>query len=228
MNSQHANLSDAEKIIGYTFSDKTLLRKAFTHSSYSNEHKSVEDYQRLEFLGDAVLGLVTGLRLFHIFPSAKEGELTKRRAALVSAETLASVIDELGLIRFMIVGTGQAAEDVLNSENVKCDLFEAIIGAIVLDCGDQTVQAEKFIEKNLQKYLNRPCIDYKSKILEYCAKKHVKCLIDTKIVDENAKHASFVTKLFVGDNLVSDGEGKSKSAAERIACRKFYDSIVSL
>lgn len=224
MNSQLVNLSEAEKIIGYNFIDKSLLRTAFTHSSYTNEHKSAEDYQRLEFLGDAVLGLVTGLRLFHIFPSAKEGELTKRRAALVSAETLAAVIDELDLIKYMSAGAGQAAQDVILSENVKCDLFEAIIGAIVVDCGDKIDEAERFIERNLTKYFNKPCIDYKSKILEYCAKKHLKCIIDTE-KDDNVKQPTFTANVYVEDKLVATGSGKSKIASERVACRFYYESL---
>ena len=88
------DLSDIEKIINYRFNDKELLVTAFTHSSYANEHRRATDYERLEFLGDAVLGYIVGKRLFGFYPSAKEGELTKRRASMVSAETLSEIIDE--------------------------------------------------------------------------------------------------------------------------------------
>ena len=87
----NADLNVAEKIIGYQFSDKSLLARAFTHSSYANEHKQAYDYERIEFLGDAVLDYIVGLFLYERFPTKKEGELSKIRAQLVSAETLSII-----------------------------------------------------------------------------------------------------------------------------------------
>lgn len=218
------DFSDIEKIINYRFNDKELLVTAFTHSSYANEHKRATDYERLEFLGDAVLGYIVGKRLFGFYPSAKEGELTKRRAALVSADTLSEIIDEYGLIGYMRVGTGNAHEDVLRSENVKCDLFEAIVGAIVLDNGGSFVKAEKFIWEKMEKYLSRPCVDYKSKTLEYCAKRKLKCIIDTREID--GKDKSFASAIYLEGEKVAEGKGRNKHSAERVACRFFYENIV--
>ena len=127
------NLLEVENIIGYIFNDKNLLSRAFTHSSYANENKNSEDYERLEFLGDAILEYLVSLYLFETYPSKNEGSLSKMRANLVSAETLSAIIDDLGLINYVKVGSGNASENILKSEDVKCDIFEAIVGAIHLD-----------------------------------------------------------------------------------------------
>ena len=164
------DIAAIEKIIGYCFSDKTLLLTAFTHSSFANENKQAEDYERLEYLGDAILDFTVALRLFKLFPSAKEGVLTKKRAALVSVETLSEIIDEYDLIKYMRVGVGSVASAVEHSVNVKCDLFEAITGAVYLDCGNDISVVEKFIWDKLEKYIDRPTVDYKSKTIEFCAK----------------------------------------------------------
>lgn len=222
----NCNLSDAERIIGYSFKDKSLLVAAFTHSSYANEHKNVSDYQRLEFLGDAVLGYIVGARLFSYYPSANEGELSKRRAFMVSAEILSKVIDKYDLIKYLRVGSGQVSDEVKCSENVKCDLFEAIVGAIVLDCKGDFTYAKEFIWKGLELFLDFNNIDYKSKTLEYCAKQHLPCKIETeKSLSENKK-IIFISKLFVSEKVATEGTGKSKHTAEREACRIFYDKFI--
>lgn len=218
------DFGDIENIIGYRFENKELLVTAFTHSSYANEHKRACDYERIEFLGDAALGYIVGKRLFSYFPSAKEGELTKRRASLVSAETLSEIIDEYGLIDYLRIGTGKNNKTILLSENVKCDLFEAIVGAIVLDSGS-LISAEKFIWTKMEKYFGRPCVDYKSKTLEYCAKKKLKCTIDTRQTEENEK--TFFCEVFVDGKKEGEGKGRNKHFAERAACRIFYENVIT-
>ena len=227
MNSTHnKDLNEAEKIIGYVFTDKENLRDAFTHSSFSNENKNTNDYQRLEFLGDAILDLSVGFQLFKRFPTAKEGVLTKKRAMLVSADTLSEIIDEYGLIAFMRVGTGHVAEDVIRSKNVKCDLFESIVGAIYLDSGCNLPVAERFIWDKLEKYIDRPQVDYKSKTLEYCAQNKYKCELKTFLSEENVPERRFFSQFYVRDELFSTGEGQNKAEAEKEACKIFYKNCI--
>ena len=145
MNLQATDLKVAEEIIGYSFKDKVLLQTAFTHSS--NIVKK-ENYERLEFLGDSILDFVVGARLFKVFPENSEGELTKKRAYIVSAEVLSEIIDELKLIDFLTTAPGKSREKVLESKNVKCDLFEAIIGAIALDNNLDLVETEKLMKSS--------------------------------------------------------------------------------
>ena len=125
-------ISQVEKIIGYKFKDKKLLQTALTHSSYSNEHK-VESNERLEFLGDAVIEYIVTEILYREF-SGGEGELSKIRALVVSEKPLAEAVTKFGLDEFLIKGVGES-RNTTESKAIKCDLFEAICGAIYLDGG---------------------------------------------------------------------------------------------
>ena len=222
------DISKAETIIGYSFQDKSLLTRAFTHSSFSNENKQCPDYERLEFLGDAILGLSVGLRLYKCFPTYNEGQLTKKRAELVSAETLSEIIDEYGLIDFMKVGTGHVVEEVKHSDNVKCDLFESIVGALYLDSGNDFSVAEKFIWTKLEKCINKERIDFKSKTLEYCAKNKIKCTISTRPEQKENAKTFFKCELLIDEKVFSEGEGKSKHEAEKNACKVFYSQKIEI
>lgn len=225
MSLQNKNdLSEAEKKIGYVFKNKIYLTNAFTHSSFSNENKSATDYERLEFLGDAVLNLSVGLKLYSRFPDTKEGVLTRKRASLVSADMLSEIIDEYGLISYMRVGTGHVSEDVLHSKNVKCDLFESIVGAIFLDSNKNFDETEKFIWNKLEKYIDKPQVDFKSKTLEYFAKKKIPYTIETLRNDVPCENF-FISHLIVDGNVLSEGTGKSKSSAEKMACKNFYEKL---
>ena len=136
--------SKIEKIIGYTFKDKSLLKTAFTHSSYANEHRCKSN-ERLEFFGDSVLGYVVTRKLYNEF-KLSEGELSKFRQKLVSEQPLAFIIEELGLDTFILKGKGES-KNKFDSKAIKADLFEAITGAI---CSDSNINnAEAFILKNL-------------------------------------------------------------------------------
>ena len=208
-----------EKQIGYHFNDITLLQRAFTHSSYANENKHAVDYERLEFLGDAILGYVVGDYLYRFFPTQPEGFLTDRRAFLVNADTLSSIIDELDLVHFMRIGSN-AADNVLSSKNVKCDLFEAIAGAIYLDSG-VIDDVKAFIIRNIEKYILIYKIDYKSRTLEYLAKNRLSHHLDTE-----KKGDLFTSILYVNEKRVSEGEGTSKKEAEKNACKVYYQSII--
>lgn len=121
------NLQKLEKILGYEFKNKQLLRQALTHSSYSS--RLSENYERLEFLGDRVLGLTIAALLYRMFPNEPEGSLSQRHTGLVNKDCVSETARRLGLDRFVIV----ANEEIRENENVLCDVCEAVIGAIFID-----------------------------------------------------------------------------------------------
>ena len=120
------NLQKLEKILGYEFKNKQLLRQALTHSSYSS--RLSENYERLEFLGDRVLGLTIAALLYRMFPNEPEGSLSQRHTGLVNKDCVSETARRLGLDRFVIV----ANEEIRENENVLCDVCEAVIGAIFI------------------------------------------------------------------------------------------------
>ena len=135
-----------EKIIGYTFQNETLLRQALTHSSYANErHRKSEDNERLEFLGDAVLELVSSEFLFLNYPKLSEGDLTKLRASLVCEPTLAACTAQMQLGDFVRLGRGEEQTGGRRRKSILSDALEAVIGAIYLDGG--FTNAKEFILK---------------------------------------------------------------------------------
>ena len=214
--------ADIEKIIGYKFKDKLILQTAFTHSSYANEHKAKSN-ERLEFLGDSILGFVVTKKLYSDY-ALSEGELTKFRQKLVSEEPLAFVIDELGLSKFILKGKGESKSKV-DSRAIKADLFEAIAGAIFLDGGLEV--AECWILKNLQSvfasYTDKSDFDDpKTKLQEK--------LKNAKIVYNTTKHdmvGYFIYKsvLKINGIVAGTGEGRNKKTAEKQAALKALENI---
>ncbi len=148
------DLGKLEALIGYEFKDKNLLRQALTHSSYANEQKINKsgDYERLEFLGDAVLEVVSSEFLFHKYPDLPEGKLTKIRASMVCEPSLAICARDLELGRFILLGKGEEATGGRERESITSDVMEAIIGAIFLDGGMEKAKAHisRFVLSDLE------------------------------------------------------------------------------
>lgn len=210
------NLKEIEDIIAYQFTNKNLLKTAFVHSSYSNEHK-VENNERLEFLGDAVLELIITDELYKNF-ALKEGKLTQYRASLVSQPTLAFVIEELKLDKFLMVGKG-FYNNASDSKAIKCDLFEAIVGAIYLDGG--IAQAKKFVLQVLGGYIN----NLKINGLESDAKSALQeMLAGQKIIYSTTKHGLSHNPFYKSTVIINGinmgyGEGTNKKSAEQVAAK---------
>src|SRR3569832_188851 len=137
-----AHFSVVEARIGYTFQNKKLLQQAFTHRSYFNEHRDqVEEHnERLEFLGDSILGLLISDYLYHHLPSQAEGELSRLRAHLVEAGSCARLFQQLELGDFVQLGRGERMNEGRGRETILADLFEALLGAVYLDGGMESVQ----------------------------------------------------------------------------------------
>lgn len=210
-------VAEAEKVIGYTFKDKSLLIRAFTHSSYRNENKNFADYERLEFMGDAVLSLVISRYLFDLFPTANEGDLTKKRACLVSEQTLAKASDKLNLSSFMLTGEGGSHDNVDRLPSVKCDLFESVCGAIYIDSGG-IAAAGKFILANLEPYVSEICADYKSMLSESCAKKRIS--LEFRTAPKSG--GGFTAEIYLDGRLEASADGTGKKNAEKAAAQSYF------
>ncbi|MBN1180126.1 MAG: ribonuclease III [Anaerolineae bacterium] len=214
-----------QKRIGYRFNDQKLLQHALTHSSFVNEHPEAgPDNQRLEFLGDAVLGFITAGWIFERFPDFKEGEMTRLRAALVRAETLARFSAQLALGEVLRLGHGEESGGGRCRAANLGDAFEALVGALYLDGGVESVQR-----------LLCPLIEPAAEtILAFEADKDVKSNLQEwaqavtgitpryRIVNESGPdHAKiFTAEVLVGHDVFGQGQGRSKQAAERAAARE--------
>ena len=219
------SLSEFEKNIGLDFADKKLLKQAFVHRSYLNEHRGfVFDHnERLEFLGDAVLELATTDFLFKKYPNKPEGELTSYRAALVNANTCSALALELGVNELLFLSKGEAKDTGRARQIILANTFEAIIGAIYLDRGYEA--AFNFIQKYLldgaEEIIKKTIVeDYKS----YFQKKAQEVYGITPsyqlLKEIGPDHNKvFTIALFIGEEQVAVGEGLSKQEAEQEAAK---------
>lgn len=221
-----AKLSDFEKKIGIKFENKELLKNAFIHRSYINENikSGLEDNERLEFLGDAVLELSVTDFLFKKYKNKSEGELTAHRAALVNAVTLSEIALELGLNDYMMLSKGEAKDTGRARQSILADAFEAIIGAIYLEHGYH--HADNFIKAYLlsktDSVVKRGLLkDSKSKVQEKSQELYGETPKYNVIKETGPDHdKKFVVGIFFGSEKVAEGEGKSKQEAEQAAAQK--------
>ncbi len=214
-----------ERIIGLHFRNKKLLVQAFTHRSYINEHKrmKLEHNERLEFLGDAVLELITTEYLYEKYPDRSEGDLTSYRSALVNANTLAEISSKLGMEKFLLLSKGESKDTGRARQYILANTFEALVGAIFLDQG-YTV-ARHFITETLFP-LTDTIVNEK---LWLDAKSHFQERVQDELgVTPSYRTMSgvgpdhdkyFTVAVFLNDELVAEGEGRSKQEAEQSAAR---------
>ena len=219
------DFSTFEKRLGLNFKNKDLLTQAFVHRSYLNENPNfhLNQNERLEFLGDAVLELVVTEELYKKYPEKAEGDLTNWRAALVNAKMLTSVAEELGFNEFLLLSRGETKELGKARAYILANTFEALIGAIYLDSG--YTPAEKFIKKYLIKNLSEiiktgSYRDSKSYFQEK-AQDMVGITPVYKVMREwGPDHQkSFTVGVFLANELVAEGEGSSKQEAEEQAAK---------
>lgn len=213
-------LEKLEERIGYHFQDRNLLQQALTHTSYTNERKinKIASYERLEFLGDAVLELASSEALFRQNPSLSEGELTKMRAAMVCEPSLAFCARDLELVPYIRLGKGELYTGGRGRDSIAADVMEALIGAIYLDGGMEQVKA--FIEKYIM-------ADLEDKQLFYDSKSTFQELMQGKLrkefwyelLDESGPehHKSFHARVRTEDEILGEGTGRTKKAAEQQA-----------
>ncbi|AYV65977.1 ribonuclease III [Niallia circulans] len=218
-------MKELQDKLGIHFTNEKLLKQAFTHSSYVNEHrrKPHEDNERLEFLGDAVLELTVSKFLFNKFPMMSEGELTKLRAAIVCEPSLVSFANELSFGKYVLLGKGEEMTGGRTRPALLADVFEAFIGALYLDQGLDSVVA--FLEEVIFPKINNGAfshvMDFKSQLQEYVQRDAVGT-IEYKILLEKgpAHNREFISQVFLNNRELGTGMGRSKKEAEQQAAQK--------
>ncbi len=221
----------AEAAFNLKFSDKGLLQRALTHRSYLNENPDypLEDNERLEFLGDAVLDFITGEYLYHRFPEVAEGRLTNLRSALVRTESLAQFAVNLNLGTHLFLGHGEEESGGRERPAILCDAFEALIGALYLDQGIENTRdfVFKIIEPALQEILISDAEkDAKSRLQEV-AQSHYQLTPTYRTVKEQGPdHAKeFTVEAVIGNKAYGAGKGYSKQNAAQAAAQEALQAL---
>ena len=220
-----------EKTIGVKFKNKALLKKAFTHRSYLNEHSklNLSSNERLEFLGDAILEFWVSDQIFNRFPNHPEGYLTNFRAKVVCTESLAKISQKLNLGSFLLLSRGEGKEGGRQNRSLSANTLEALIGAIYEDQGLRAVQG--FLKKNIlpqiKKITKEPILkDYKSLLQEVIQKKG-KIAPDYRLIKSSGPdhNKTFVFTVLADNRRVGEGKGKTKQTAQQNAAQKALESL---
>jgi len=219
-------MAQLEQKIGYCFQDKRLLKQALTHSSYANEQKinKSEDYERLEFLGDAVLELVSSDYIYRENPDMPEGKMTKFRSSIVCEPALAFCAKQTGLEKYILLGKGEEATGGRGRDSIISDVMEATIGAIYLDSGME--EAKAYIHRFVLADLEHKQLFYDAKtILQEEVQRENKGTLHYELVrEEGPEHdKTFLVEAMVGNVKVGSGCGHSKKAAEQQAA---YEALL--
>ena len=222
------NESELEKNICYVFNNKQLLKQAMSHSSFINEMKKsgMESYERLEYLGDAVLELISSEFLFHEYKDMPEGKLTKLRASIVCEYTLSSVSRMLHFGDFVLLSKGEELTGGRNRDSILCDLFESVLGAIYLDGGIEP--AKKYVYNFLLTDIENKSLFYDAKTtLQEMVQKDGKGIVTYEEVSESGPdhNKCFVMNVLVDGKVLAKGKGSSKKNAQQMAA---YEAILKL
>ena len=224
------NFTEFENIIGYEFKNKGLLKTALTHSSYANEkHFDGECNERLEFLGDSVLGVITAEYFYHNLNHLPEGEMTKKRAACACEKSLYNFAKEINLGKFILLGRGEENTNGRNRASILADAFEAVIAAIFMDGGIEP--AKKFILGNLSEEVeiaskNVGQKDFKT-VLQEKLQINGDVKIEYTIINENGPDhdKTFEAEVSCNNKKLATGIGKTKKQAEMKAAEKALENM---
>lgn len=213
-------LKKLETSLGYTYRDENLLKTALSHSSYANEkfQNSLYSYERLEFLGDSILGFVTANYLYTTFPEKHEGELTRIRAELVCEQTLAKVAREIHLGDYLLLGHGEKQSGGENRASILCDVMESLIAAAYLDGGFESAKGiiTRLILPHLIDVINTR--DYKTELQELIQRKRGQSLTYELIGESGPDHCkAFSVRVLLNGEPIGEGSGTSKKRAEQAA-----------
>lgn len=218
--SKTVNMTDFEKKIGYKFKNTALLDRALTHSSYANENGTGLDNERLEFLGDSVLGFITAEYLFEHYKSNPEGELTKKRAYAVCEKTLFGYAEKIGLGDMIKLGKGEEHTGGRHRPSVVSDAFEALLAAVYLDGGIE--EAKKFVLPFIKTASGTQPVfkDYKS-ILQEVLQQNPTEKFEYIVTGESGPdhNKQFTVEVHLNSNVIGKGVGSSKKRAEQEAAR---------
>ena len=222
-------IKELETAIGYRFRNISLLQNALTHSSYANErwHNSLLSNERLEFLGDSVLGMLVADYLYRTFPNRPEGELTRMRADMVCEQTLAAVADKIGLGQHLMLGHGEEQGGGRNRNSILADAMESVIAACFLDGGLEAalkiVQQFILVEVPVTKLHNA---DYKTQLQELVQQKKNQVLSYALVGQSGPDHdKKFDVEVMLNGTVVGSGSGSSKKRAEQDAARVAIENL---
>ena len=223
---KESDYQELEKKIGYTFQNRALLKQAVTHSSFANEQKinRQKHYERLEFLGDAVLELVSSDFLFQTHPEMPEGQLTKLRASMVCEPALAYCAKDLTLDSYIQRGNGEEATGGRYRDSIVSDVMEAVIGAIYLDGGMEPARTyiHRFILSDLEN--KQLFLDSKTNLQEYM-QQNLKKEFHYRLVEESGPEHDkvFLVEVVMEEKVLGRGKGRTKKAAEQQAA---YEALL--
>ena len=222
-------LHELEKAIGHSFRDISLLENALAHSSYANErwHNSLRSNERLEFLGDSILGMIVADHLYRNFPDRPEGELTRMRADMVCEQSLALIANKIGLGNYLLLGHGEERFGGRNRNSILADAVESVIAACYIDGGFEA--AWKFVtafvlsDVPVSKLHN---VDYKTALQEKVQQKKNQTLSYHLTGEEGPDHDKrFCVEVRLNGMAIGSGSGTSKKRAEQDAARAALESI---
>ena len=222
-------IKDLEAAIGYQFHNISLLQNALTHSSYANErwHNSLLSNERLEFLGDSILGMLVAEYLFRTFPDRPEGELTRMRADIVCEKTLAAVANSIHLGDHLLLGHGEEQGGGRSRNSILADAMESVIAACFLDGGMEAalrfIKRFILVEVPVTKLHNA---DYKTQLQELVQQKRNQVLSYTLAGETGPDHdKQFEVEVSLNGNVVGRGKGSSKKRAEQDAARAAIENL---
>ncbi|GFO60163.1 ribonuclease 3 [Geomonas silvestris] len=228
MDLDHDRLSRIEKALGYTFANKELLEEALTHRTYANEAGGGKDNQRLEFFGDAVLDFLLSEMLMVQFPASREGELTRIRASLVDEVSLARIAATLDLGAALRLGRGEEKGGGREKRSLLADAFEALLAALYLDGGIEAVRRVVLEQFGAQLVSGSALAgrDFKTALQERA--RNVRGVLpryQLKQVTGPDHDRHFTVEIYLGDELMGEGAGRSKKEAEQAAAKEAWQRL---
>ena len=219
-----------EEKLRFEFQDKTLLTLAFTHRSFVNEHKELtkEHNERLEFLGDAILGFIVSEFLYKMLPSSKEGDLSYLRSRLVDAASCCLCIQKLEVQEYLLMGRGEMMNAGKGRDSILADLFEALLGAIYIDAGMEATKKFFFghFETFLLTLIKEPSHNWKAMLQDYFQKRFQRQPIYKVMSEVGPDHEKvFHIGVYLDGELLGIGQGLSKKEAEQQAAQVAYEKL---
>lgn len=217
----------AEKI-GYKFADKSLLETAMRHSSWTAENIGFESNERLEFLGDSVIGFVVADIMYRRYPDFDEGKLTDLRKIVVNMNALSRVATQLGLGEFILLGRGEEAGGGREKTSILANALEAVFAAVYLDSG--ALSAYALVRSLLSESIDEALaalkqLDAKSQLQELCSRLD-NPMPEYRVTDEGPDHAkTFYAAVYIGNDWMGAGSGRSKKVAEELAAQQAFATL---
>lgn len=220
-------MKELQKKLNYSFKDGELIATALTHSSYANEHRC-QSNERLEFIGDSVLGMVVAMHLYRAFPALPEGKMTRMRAELVCEQSLWEVADKLCFGDWLRLGKGEALTGGRQRHSILADCVEAVIAALYIDGGFEVAKAfiDTHILSRLDSAAGAPVGDSKTRLQELIQREAGHSISYAMVAESGPDHRkSFVAAVYLDGAEIGRGEGRTKKEAEQAAAAKALEGL---